>query len=88
MKQCKDNENEAQFIPLEIKQNINRMSTEQGLNAQVVKLRQKDLKFIAENKNKNEDEIKFQGLFEISQRWFDIDFYRIEVNCSTHETDF
>ena len=88
MKQCKDNENEAQFIPLEIKQNINRMSTEQGLNAQVVKLRQKDLKFIAENKNKNEDEIKFQGLFEISQRWFDIDFYRIEVNCSTRETDF
>ena len=88
MKIYKDNANEAHNIPLEVKNNINSMAMGKVLYAQVVKLRQKDLKFIAENKNKNEDEIKFQGLFEISQRWFDIDFYRIEVNCSTRETDF
>ena len=44
------------------------MSTEQGLYAQAVKLRQKYLKFIAANKNKNGAKFKFQGLFERSQR--------------------
>ena len=34
---------------------------EQGLYAQFVKIRRKDLKFIAENKNKNEAKFKFQG---------------------------
>ena len=34
---------------------------EQGLYAQVFNLRQKDLKFIPENKNKNEAKFKFQG---------------------------
>ena len=33
---------------------------EQGLYTQVVKLHRKDLKFIAENKNKNEAKFKFQ----------------------------
>ena len=37
------------------------MSMEQGLYAQVVKLRWKDLKFIAANKKKNEAKFKFQG---------------------------
>ena len=37
------------------------MSMEQGLYAQVVKISRRDLKFIAENKNKIEAKIKFQG---------------------------
>ena len=48
------------------------MAVEQGLYAQVVKIRRKDLKFIAANKNKNEAKFKFQGLSARSQRWFDL----------------
>ena len=44
MKQCKENANEAQFIPLQVKNDIKRIATEQGLYAEVVKLRRKDLK--------------------------------------------
>ena len=51
------------------------MAMEQALYAQVVMLRLKDLKFIAENKNKNESKFKFQGQSVRSQRWFDLDFY-------------
>ena len=40
MKQCKDIENEAQFMPLEVKK-MKRMAMEQGLYAQVIKLRQR-----------------------------------------------
>ena len=47
---------------------------EQVLYAQVVKLRQKDLKFISTNKNKNEAKFNFQGKSTRSQRWFDLDF--------------
>ena len=50
------------------------MAMEQGLYSQVVKLRRKYNKFIAENKNKNEDKFKFQGLSARSKRWFDLDF--------------
>ena len=50
------------------------MSTEQGLYAQVVKLRQKDLKFIVANKNKNEAKFKFQGQPARSQCWFDLEY--------------
>ena len=60
---------------------------EVGLYAQFVKLRQKDLKFIAANKNKNEAKFKFQDQFAISQRWFDLNFYWIEVNFITRQTD-
>ena len=88
MKQCKINANEAQFIPLEVKNNIHRMAMEQILYAQVVKLRRKELKRIAENKNKNEAKFKFQGLFARSHRWFDLDFYWIEEMFSIGETDF
>ena len=63
------------------------MAVEQELYAQVVKLRQKDLKFIAANKNKNEAKFKFQGQSARSQRWFDLDFDWIEVNFSTCEHD-
>ena len=87
MKKCKDNENEAQDIPLDVKNNIKRMDTEQGLYAQVVKLHQNDLKFIAANKNKNEAKFKFQGQSARSQRWFDLDFDCIEVNFNTREPD-
>ena len=68
MKKWKDNAIDAQFVPLEGKNNTNQMSTEQGLYAQVVKIRQKYLKFIAENKNKNEAKFKFQGQSVRSQR--------------------
>ena len=87
MKQCKDNENEAQFIPLEIKNSIKRMAMEQGLYAKVVKLRQKDLKFILVNKNKNKSKFKFQGLNAGLHRWFDLYSDWIEVNFSTREPD-
>ena len=64
------------------------METEQGLYAQVVKLRWKDLKLIAANKNKNEATFKFQGLSARSQRCFDIEFDWIEVDFSTCEPNF
>ena len=70
------------------KNNIKRMSMEQGLYAQAVMIRWKDLKFIAANKNANEAKFKFQGLSERSQRWFDLDFDWIKVNFSTCEPDF
>ena len=54
----------------------------------MVKLRLNDLKLIAANKNKNEAKFKFQGLSEISQRWFDIEFDFIEISFSTREPDF
>ena len=54
----------------------------------MVKLRRKDLKFIAANKNKNEDKFKFRGQSTRSQRWFDLDFDWTEVNFSTREPDF
>ena len=63
------------------------MAMEQVLYSQVVEISRKDLKFIAANKNKNEAKFKFQGLSARSQRWFDIDFYWIEVNFSTREPD-
>ena len=75
-------------MPLDVKNNIKQMATEQGLYEQVVKLRQKDLKFIAANKNKNEAKVKFQGQFARSQSWFDLEFDCIEVNFSTHDPDF
>ena len=61
---------------------------EQGLYEQVVKLRRKDLKFVATDKKKNEAKFKFQGLSAISQRWFDLDLDWIGVNFSTREPDF
>ena len=63
------------------------MATEKGLYAQVTKIRQKDLKFIAEHNNKNEAKFKFQGLSARSQSWFDLDFDWIEVNFSTRGPD-
>ena len=64
------------------------MATEKGLYAQVVKISRKDLKFIAENNNKNEARFKFQGLSAISQRQFDLYFDCIEVIFSTYDPDF
>ena len=51
-------------------------------------LRQKGLKIIEANKNKNEDKFKFQGQSARSQRWFDLDFDRIDINFITREPDF
>ena len=88
MKQCKNDANDAQLIPLDAKNNIKRMAVEQGLYAQVVKLRQNYLKFIAANKNKYESKFKFWDKSAISQRWFNLDFDWIEVSFSTREPDF
>ena len=46
---------------------------EQGLYAQVIMLRRKDLKFVATDKNKIEAKLKFQGQSARSQRLFDLD---------------
>ena len=47
----------------------------QGLYAQVIMIRRKDLKFFATDKNKIEAKFKFQGQSVRSQRWFDLDLY-------------
>ena len=49
--------------------------------------RRKYLKFVATDKNRNETKFKFQDQSARSQRWFDLEFYWIEVNFSTHEPD-
>ena len=73
MQECKDNSNEDKFIPLEMKNNVKQMATEQGLYAQVIMLCRKYLKIVATDKNKNEAKLKFQGKSARSQRWFDLD---------------
>ena len=88
IRKCKNISNKAQFKPREVNTNIKRMSTEQGLYSQVIRIRRKDLKFIVTDKNKIEAKFKFQGQSAGSQRWFDIDFGWIEVNFSTREPDF
>ena len=87
MQQCKDNTNYSQFIPLEMKNRRKQMATKQGLYAQVVMLRRKDLNFFAADRNKNEAKFKFQCQYAKSQFWFDLDFDCIEVNFSTSEPD-
>ena len=64
------------------------MEMEEGLYAQVVMLRRKDLNLILANRNKNESKFKFQGQYARSQRWFDLDFDWIELNSSTREPNF
>ena len=51
IKKCEDNANEAINIPIDAKNNINRMATEQGLYARVFNISQNYLRFIAENNN-------------------------------------
>ena len=46
------------------------------------------MKFIVENKNKNESKFKFQGTYVRSQCWFDLDFDWIGVYFSTREPGF
>ena len=88
MRECKNNSNEAQFIPSDVKNNINRMATEQSLYVKVVKLCRKYLKFVAADKKKNEAKFKFQGQSARSQLQFDIDLNWVEINFSTREPDF
>ena len=64
------------------------MVTEPGLYAKVIKISQKYLKSIAENRKKNEAKFKFQGQSARLQCLFNLDFDWIEVNFSTRETDF
>ena len=64
IRECKKNPNEALDIPHKVKNNIERMATEQSLYAQVVKLLLKDLKYVATDKNKSEAKFKFQGQSE------------------------
>ena len=64
------------------------MKMEQSLYAQVAKLRHKDLKFVATDKNKNEAKFKFQGKLARSQLQFDLDLDWIEINFSNREPNF
>ena len=48
MQQCKDNANDAQFIPFEMKNNMKLLAMVQGLYAQVIILYQKHLKCFAQ----------------------------------------
>ena len=48
----------------------------------------KGLDFFATDKNKNEAKFKFQCQYARSQRWFDLDFYWIEVKFTTIEPVF
>ena len=50
-----------------VKNNIELMAMEQGLYAQVIMLRQKDLKSVATDKIKNESTFKFQIKSDRSQ---------------------
>ena len=64
------------------------MAMEQSLYAQVIKIRRKDLKFVATDKNKSEAKFKFQVISARSQIWFDLGLDWIEINFSTRETYF
>ena len=88
IRECKNNSNESQFIPSDVKNNIKRMAMEKILFAQFVKLWCKDLKFVATDKNKIEAKFKFQGQSTRSQLWFDLDLNWVEINFSTREPDF
>ena len=61
---------------------------EQSLYAQVIKLRLKELQFVAAYNNKSEAKFKFQSQSTISQLRFDLDLYWIDINFSTHEPVF
>ena len=75
-----DNSNEAHDLPREVKNNIKRMATEQGLYAQVVNICRKGLKCFATDKNRNEAKIKFQRQYARSQQWF---YFDLEcIDCS------
>ena len=45
IRDCKNNSNEARDIPRDVKNNIKRMAMEKSLYSQVIRIRQKDLKF-------------------------------------------
>ena len=62
------------------------MSTEKGLYAQVVTIRQKDF----DNKKEKEKTKKynFQGQYARSICWFDLDSEWLEENFRTREPDF
>ena len=63
------------------------MAIKQGLYAQVIMIRRKDLIFVATDKNKNGSNFKFQGQSSRSQLWFDLYLDWIEVIFSTREPD-
>ena len=54
----------------------------------MIGISQKDLKFVATDKNKNESKFKFQGQSARSQIWFGIDLNWAGINFSTREPDF
>ena len=64
------------------------MTMEQSLYAQFVKLRRKDLKFVAADKNNNEAKFQFQHQYARSQLWCDLGLDCIDINFSTREPDF
>ena len=64
------------------------MAMKQILDAKVVKLRRKELKCFATDKNKNDAKFKFQGQSARSQPWFNLELNWVEINFSTREPDF
>ena len=88
IRECKIDSNQPRFISSDVKNNMKLMSMEQSLYAQFVKLRRKDLLFVAADKNKSEAKFKFQGQSARSQLWFDLDLNWVEINFSTREPDF
>ena len=80
--------NEALDITREVKNNIKPMAVEQSLYAQVVKIRCKDSKFVATDKNQNEAKFKCQVQSARLQLWFDLDLDWIDMHFSTREPDF
>ena len=65
---------------------LKRMAMEQGLYEQVFMIRQRDL----DNKKEKENTKKynFQNQYEISKRWFDLDYECSEESFITIETNF
>ena len=61
---------------------------EQSLYSQVIRIRLKDLKFVATDKNKNGAKFKFQGQSVRSQQLFDLYLDCIEINVITLEPNF
>ena len=60
IRECKYSSNKGQFIPREVKNIIKRMVMEQSLYSQVIRIRRKDLKFVATDKKKLKLNLSFK----------------------------
>ena len=83
---CKNNANQLQFLPSEVKVVMKIMAPEQGLFEQLVTIHQK----YYDNKKEEEKTKKyyFQGKSARSIRWIYLDHEWLEENFRACETDF